>query len=158
MPNESYIYVPMDLQLRLQAEWQEYDATKKVWRRPWVYGERKRMQGRAMVIRNIPFRDDTGQLKHFSPIQAACLALQGLGVGSSVDVIRVITPGTEKMVGHKAIADIDFSVQQLVDLIEKDALFYAEVMAGKIRLEDEAANTMPREWTVNAETGVVAPE
>lgn len=156
MANEGFIIVPMETQLRVQAEWHEYQAAKKVWRRPWVYGQRKRMVGKVKEIHNIPFVTKSGEKKRWNPFMVACFAVFEAGVTAGFDVVRVLTPGDEKEPGFKAIAEVDFSIQQLKDCLDKDSAFYTEVKNGHIRFEDEAANDMPREWVM--QNGVFAPE
>ena len=157
MANETHIWIPLAEQLRQQAEWHEYQAAKKVWKRPWVYGERKRMVGRVKEILNVPFKGEKGQVQRWNPLQVAVFAVLAAGATEGADVIRVITPGDEKLQGYKANAEMDFSVTQLKGLLSKDSIFYSEVMHGHIRLEDEAANQMPREWVITPD-GVLAPE
>lgn len=153
MPHEGHIIIPMDLQLRLQAEWHEHDAAKQVWKR----GERKRMRGRVKEIHNLPFLKGKGEKVRWSPLQAAVFAVLAAGVTAGFDVVRVFTPYDEHEPGSKSLAEVDFSVAQLTRLVEKDSIFYTAVMDGKIRLEEEAVNEMPRDWIVTAD-GTFAPQ
>ncbi len=158
MAHEGHIIIPMETQLRLQAEWHEYDATRKAWRRPWVYGERKRMSGRVKEILNIPVRDPKGNILHrWNPFQVAVFAVLSDGPTAGYDVVRVKTPADLQTPGYKAVADIDFSAAQIKKCIDKDSIFFVEVMNGHIRFDDEAANDMPKEWVITP-NGTFAPE
>ena len=157
MANAGHIWVPMDTQLRLQAEWHEYDAARKVYRRPWVYGERTRMQGKVKTVMNLPFTNEKGELIRWNPLMTACFAVLEAGACVGFDVVRVCTPSDEQVPGRKATAEIDFSVAQLMELSHRDSIFYTEVKNGHIRFEDEAANVMSPNWTMSSD-GVFAPE
>ena len=154
--HSSHIWLPLSEQIRQQAEWHEYQAAKKVWKRPWVYGDRKRMAGRVKEILNVPFKGEKGEKIRWNPLMVACFALFEAGVCAGFDVVRVKTPGDETEPGHKATAEIDFSIQQLRNCLHKDSIFYTEVKSGKIRLEDEAVNRMPGEWVITPD-GIFAP-
>lgn len=149
MAHETHIWIPLSEQIRRQAEWHEFDTAKKVWRRPWVYGERKRMAGRVMTIENIPFRNDKGEVRRWNPLQVAVFAVLQAGPCFGCDVVRIVTPSDAATPGYKANAEIDFSVAQLKGLLDKDSIFYTEVMNGHIRLEDEAANEIGQDWIIS---------
>lgn len=152
MPNQGHIIIPMPVQLRLQAEWHEFEAAKKVWRR----GERKRMSGRVKEIRNLPFLNDKGETVRWNPLQVAVFALLADGVVFGYDVIRVVTECAPDEPGHVGWAEMDFSIAQLKPLVQKDSIFFSDVMHGRVRLEDEAINTMPQDWVMTPD-GTFAP-
>jgi hypothetical protein len=157
MPNEGHIFIPISEAIRRQGEWDEYDKTKKVWRRNWVYGDRKRMVGRVLTITNISFRTDKGEVKRWSPFRVSCFAVAH-GMAKNFDVVRVMTPGDEKTPGYKAIADMDFSVRKITSTMDDDPAFFPAVEQGIITLEEEAISDQPRRWKLHAESGVFAPE
>jgi hypothetical protein len=158
MAHAGHIFIPMPVRLRLQAEWHEFDAAKRVWRRPWAFGERKRMSGTVKEVHNIPFVDRaTGTKKTWNPLQVAVFAVLNGGVTFSYDVVRVFTPTAPGEPGAQFLAEVDFSVMKIRELLHKDSIFYAEVMDGKIRLEDEATNEMPQDWVITQD-GTFAPE
>lgn len=155
MPNEGHIILPLATHIRLQAMWDEYDKSHQVVRRP--AHRNREMRGRVWEIRNEAVWDAKTQ-KYLSllPLQVACAALpQARDRG--VDVIRVKTPVRADDPGAKVAGSIDFSVAWLAKTMREDEGFYPSVIDGKIRMEDEAVNTMPQTWQFNTDGAAFIP-
>ena len=141
--NAGHLIIPVGPFKRFLGDMAEYDAAKKVFRRT----KNKKLPGRALVVKNTPFKNDKGETKVWNQLQVASFAMEE-ALRLNVDVIRVQTPGMEGIVGEQVLSEWDFSVKELKDISTRDPLFFIEMKDGTVALEDEARNRMPHRWSM----------
>jgi hypothetical protein len=160
--NPGHILIPISPEARRMGEVAEYDAAKRVFRRPKP-GDLSRQviesvsqSARICKIVNMPVMTHQG-VKTFNPLQAACMAFQIMQAkGREADVIRVVTPNQENVAGERIIADISFKCSELAKLARDDKGFFPDVDNGSITMEREAEGKMPTRWGIS-EQGILAP-
>ena len=155
MPNESHIIIPLSEHIRRQGLWDEYDKSHQVVRRP--SRQDRRMKGRVWPIKNeAVWNKEKKGYQALTPLQIACAALWKAR-DRGIDVIRVKTPVDPDQLGSKVASEMDFSVQWLAKTMQEDPAFFPDVVNGKITMEDEAVNTMPKTWQFTPDGSIFAP-
>jgi len=153
MPNESHIILPLSEHIRQQGAWDEYDKSHQVVRRP--SSRDRRMKGRVWEIENKAVWDGK-KFQSLTPLQVACLALHKAR-DRSIDVIRVKTAVDPTQPGAKVAESMDFSVLWLAKTMQEDPAFFPDSVNGKIKMEDEAVNTLPQSWQFTPDGSIFAP-
>ena len=115
------------------------------------------MKGRVWPIKNeAVWNKEKKGYQALTPLQIACAALWKAR-DRGIDVIRVKTPVDPDQLGSKVASEMDFSVQWLAKTMQEDPAFFPDVVNGKITMEDEAVNTMPKTWQFTPDGSIFAP-
>jgi hypothetical protein len=162
MAHEPYIIIPDNSHEAMSSkathhEKEVRDAT--AWHRPGKAPVEK-LPGRTLKIENTPVVLPSGQMKKFSPMQVAIMALPS-AVENGYDNVRIISPIDKDTPGDAAERDKWYKVPWLIEVarrVKDDPAFLPKVERGEIQMEDSTVGSspLPRRWKMN-DAGIFAP-